>query len=203
MLGNLEKDVGTSICAARSASRADERQQWVAMLDRGNYRYELGPGLPGVPELSGVSAQRSQKPSMRRPDGAFRLESKAFPASATSSSPCDTQRRLASDDRREAKSHAPRALAALCLDRPARASYVLHLVCRALRRSGPFSGSPMQPRRWIPARRRLGSMRQDRPKSPMRRQLSTLCRTGSHIISRSASRSWLRSPMIFRRRLRA
>jgi signal transduction histidine kinase len=56
MLGNLEKDVGTSI-ALLDRLPASERQQWVAMLERGNYRYELGPGLPGVPELSGLGAE--------------------------------------------------------------------------------------------------------------------------------------------------
>jgi signal transduction histidine kinase len=56
MLGNLEKDVGTSI-ALLDRLPADERQQWIAMLERGNYRYELGPGLPGVPELSGIGTE--------------------------------------------------------------------------------------------------------------------------------------------------
>jgi signal transduction histidine kinase len=56
MLGNLEKDVGTSI-ALLDRLPANERSQWIAMLERGNYRYELGPGLPGVPELSGLGAE--------------------------------------------------------------------------------------------------------------------------------------------------
>jgi signal transduction histidine kinase len=56
MLGNLEKDVGTSI-ALLDRLPASERPQWAAMLERGNYRYELGPGLPGVPELSGLGAE--------------------------------------------------------------------------------------------------------------------------------------------------
>jgi signal transduction histidine kinase len=56
MLGNLEKDVGTSI-ALLDRLPADERQQWITMLERGNYRYELGPGLPGVPELSGLATE--------------------------------------------------------------------------------------------------------------------------------------------------
>lgn len=56
MLGNLEKDVGTAI-ALLDRLPANERPQWVAMLERGNYRYELGPGLPGVPELSGLGAE--------------------------------------------------------------------------------------------------------------------------------------------------
>jgi signal transduction histidine kinase len=53
MLGNLEKDVGTSI-ALLDRLPASERPHWITMLERGNYRYELGPGLPGVPELSGL-----------------------------------------------------------------------------------------------------------------------------------------------------
>ncbi len=56
MLGNLEKDVGISI-ALLDRLPEKERQQWVAMLERGNYRYELGPGLPGVPELRGLGAE--------------------------------------------------------------------------------------------------------------------------------------------------
>ncbi|PVE21991.1 two-component sensor histidine kinase [Microvirga sp. KLBC 81] len=56
MLGNLEKDVGTSI-ALLDRLPANERPQWVAMLERGNYRYELGPGLPGVPELSALGTE--------------------------------------------------------------------------------------------------------------------------------------------------
>jgi signal transduction histidine kinase len=56
MLGNLEKDVGISI-ALLDRLPADERQQWIAMLERGNYRYELGPGLPGVPELTSLGAE--------------------------------------------------------------------------------------------------------------------------------------------------
>jgi signal transduction histidine kinase len=56
MLGNLEKDVGTSI-ALLDRLPASERSQWITMLERGNYRYELGPGLPGVPELSGLGTE--------------------------------------------------------------------------------------------------------------------------------------------------
>lgn len=56
MLGNLEKDVGISL-ALLDRLPASERQQWVAMLERGNYRYELGSGLPGIPELSGLGKE--------------------------------------------------------------------------------------------------------------------------------------------------
>jgi signal transduction histidine kinase len=56
MLGNLEKDVGISL-ALLDRLPASERQQWIAMLERGNYYYELGPGLPGVPELGGLNKE--------------------------------------------------------------------------------------------------------------------------------------------------
>jgi signal transduction histidine kinase len=50
MLGSLEKDVGTSI-AILDRLPADERSQWLQMLARPNYAYELGPGQQGVPEI--------------------------------------------------------------------------------------------------------------------------------------------------------
>jgi signal transduction histidine kinase len=56
MLGNLENDVGTSI-ALLDRLPASERPHWITMLERGNYRYELGPGLLGVPELSGLGLE--------------------------------------------------------------------------------------------------------------------------------------------------
>lgn len=51
MLINLENDVGTSL-ALLDRLPPSERPQWLARLDRRNYRYELGPGLPGAPELN-------------------------------------------------------------------------------------------------------------------------------------------------------
>lgn len=51
MLTNLENDVGTSL-ALLDRLPAAERPHWLARLARPNYRYEIGPGLPGVPELS-------------------------------------------------------------------------------------------------------------------------------------------------------
>lgn len=51
MLTNLENDVGTSI-ALLDRLPAAERPLWLARLARPNYRYEIGPGLPGVPELN-------------------------------------------------------------------------------------------------------------------------------------------------------
>ncbi|WP_020203963.1 HAMP domain-containing sensor histidine kinase [Cupriavidus sp. WS] len=55
MLGTLESDVATSI-AILDRLPADERAQWVPRLDRGTYRFVLGPGLPGVPDLSARGA---------------------------------------------------------------------------------------------------------------------------------------------------
>lgn len=46
MLGNLEYDVGTSV-AILDRLPANERPAWLERLDRGNYRYILGPGEPG------------------------------------------------------------------------------------------------------------------------------------------------------------
>ncbi|BDB24197.1 two-component sensor histidine kinase [Cupriavidus sp. TA19] len=51
MLGTLETDVSTSI-AILDRVPAAERPQWLPHVNRGNYQYMLGPGLPGVPEMS-------------------------------------------------------------------------------------------------------------------------------------------------------
>lgn len=51
MFVNLERDVGTSI-AILDRLPPGERQQWLPLLARPNYSYELGKGLPGVPTLS-------------------------------------------------------------------------------------------------------------------------------------------------------
>ncbi len=56
MLTNLENDVGTSI-ALLDRLPAPERPLWLARLARPNYRYEIGPGLPGEPELSPRAAE--------------------------------------------------------------------------------------------------------------------------------------------------
>lgn len=47
MLGNLEYDVATSV-AILDRLPANERAGWLERLDRGNYRYLLGPGEPGA-----------------------------------------------------------------------------------------------------------------------------------------------------------
>lgn len=51
MLGTLENDVATSI-AILDRLPPEERPDWAKRLARGSYSYILGPGLPGVPELS-------------------------------------------------------------------------------------------------------------------------------------------------------
>ncbi|WP_349436074.1 ATP-binding protein [Pararhizobium sp. A13] len=51
MLNTLENDVATSI-AILDRLPATERSDWLQRLDRGTYRYELGPGLAGVPSLT-------------------------------------------------------------------------------------------------------------------------------------------------------
>lgn len=51
MLGTLESDVATSI-AVLDRLPADQRADLLDRLSRGNYRFELGPGLQGVPDDS-------------------------------------------------------------------------------------------------------------------------------------------------------
>ncbi|MGO4326407.1 sensor histidine kinase [Cupriavidus sp. 2TAF22] len=55
MLGTLETDVATSI-AILDRLPANERADWLSRLNRGTYRYVLGPGLPGVPDLTSRGA---------------------------------------------------------------------------------------------------------------------------------------------------
>jgi signal transduction histidine kinase len=56
MLGTLESDLATSI-AVLDRLPANERADWLDRLSRGSYRLVLGPGLPGVPDLSGRGAE--------------------------------------------------------------------------------------------------------------------------------------------------
>lgn len=56
MLGTLESDLATSI-AVLDRLPANERANWLDRLSRGSYRLVLGPGLPGVPDLSGRGAE--------------------------------------------------------------------------------------------------------------------------------------------------
>jgi signal transduction histidine kinase len=51
MLGTLETDVATSIAVLDSLP-ADKRADLTDPLSRGNYRFVLGPGQPGVPDKS-------------------------------------------------------------------------------------------------------------------------------------------------------
>ncbi|MBY6266101.1 sensor histidine kinase [Azospirillum sp. 412522] len=56
MLGTLEQDVATSV-ALLDRLPPEERGRWLAVLERRTYRYELGPGLPGVPDLGSRGAE--------------------------------------------------------------------------------------------------------------------------------------------------
>ncbi|KQV68107.1 ATP-binding protein [Rhizobium sp. Root1220] len=55
LLGNLDKDVTTAV-ALLDHLPANERSDWVSELDRRTYRYILGTGLPGVPDMTGLGA---------------------------------------------------------------------------------------------------------------------------------------------------
>lgn len=59
MLGTLEWDVATSV-ALLDRLPPEERGRWLPKLERRTYRYELGPGLPGVPELGSRGAEIAQ-----------------------------------------------------------------------------------------------------------------------------------------------
>jgi signal transduction histidine kinase len=56
LLTNLDKDVTTAI-ALLDRLPASERPDWVSQLDRRTYRYVLGPGLPGIPDVTGLGAE--------------------------------------------------------------------------------------------------------------------------------------------------
>ncbi|CAN7436538.1 HAMP domain-containing sensor histidine kinase [Rhizobium sp. LjRoot258] len=60
MFNTLENDVATSI-AILDRLPADERADWLDRLDRGSYRFVLGPGLPGSPALDARSAEITSK----------------------------------------------------------------------------------------------------------------------------------------------
>ncbi|MQB45013.1 HAMP domain-containing sensor histidine kinase [Rhizobium sp. ICMP 5592] len=60
MLGTLESDLATSI-AVIDRLPANERAEWLDRLSRGNYRLLLGPGLPGVPDMSGRGAEIAKR----------------------------------------------------------------------------------------------------------------------------------------------
>jgi signal transduction histidine kinase len=60
MLHTLEKDVATSI-AILDRLPAKERADWVDQLGRGTYRFVLGPGLAGIPDMSERGAEIAAK----------------------------------------------------------------------------------------------------------------------------------------------
>ncbi|MFS8046257.1 sensor histidine kinase [Rhizobium sp. BR 314] len=60
MLGTLESDVATSI-AVLDRLPAGERTNFTEWLSRGNYNFELGTGLPGVPDTSARSTEIAAK----------------------------------------------------------------------------------------------------------------------------------------------
>jgi signal transduction histidine kinase len=60
MLNTLESDVATSI-AILDRLPAAERADWLTRLDRGTYRFVLGPGLAGVPDMSQRGAEVATK----------------------------------------------------------------------------------------------------------------------------------------------
>jgi signal transduction histidine kinase len=56
MLGTLESDVATSI-AVLDRLPANQRSDLIDPLSRGNYRFVLGPGQPGVPDTTARSSE--------------------------------------------------------------------------------------------------------------------------------------------------
>ncbi|WP_085035064.1 ATP-binding protein [Ensifer aridi] len=60
MFNTLETDVATSI-AILDRLPAAERAAWLHRLARGSYRFVLGPGLPGNPELEPADAEVASK----------------------------------------------------------------------------------------------------------------------------------------------
>ncbi|HCV71594.1 MAG TPA: two-component sensor histidine kinase, partial [Agrobacterium sp.] len=60
MLGTLEQDLAVSI-AIIDRLPAEERAQWVHRLSRSNYQLVLGPGVPGVSDMSGRGAEIAQR----------------------------------------------------------------------------------------------------------------------------------------------
>ena len=60
MLGTFESDIATSIAILDRLPKA-ERANWLDRLSRGNFRLVLGPGLPGVPDMSARGAEIAGK----------------------------------------------------------------------------------------------------------------------------------------------
>ncbi|SPA49608.1 sensor histidine kinase [Cupriavidus taiwanensis] len=77
MLGTLETDVSTSI-AILDRLPAAERPQWLKHVNRGNYQYMLGPGLPGVPEMSAQAKEVADR-IMEASGGRFPVKVESIP----------------------------------------------------------------------------------------------------------------------------
>ncbi|MDQ0141176.1 ATP-binding protein [Cupriavidus necator] len=77
MLGTLETDVSTSI-AILDRVPAQERPQWLRYVNRGNYQYILGPGLPGVPEMSAQAKEVADR-IMEASGGRFPVKVESIP----------------------------------------------------------------------------------------------------------------------------
>jgi signal transduction histidine kinase len=77
MLGTLETDVSTSI-AILDRLPAAERPQWLRLVNRGNYQYILGPGLPGVPQMSSQARETADR-IMGASGGRFQVRVESIP----------------------------------------------------------------------------------------------------------------------------
>ncbi|CAJ96566.1 Signal transduction histidine kinase [Cupriavidus necator] len=77
MLGTLETDVSTSI-AILDRLPAAERPQWLRHVNRGAYQYILGPGLPGVPEMSAQATEVADR-IMEASGGRFPVRVESIP----------------------------------------------------------------------------------------------------------------------------
>ena len=88
MLGNLETDVSTAVALLDRLPR-DERQAWLPMVQRPNYRYLLSEGQPGEPMNMAQAPMAAQSIFSNRPS--------SQPSSSSSLSTCTTSQLLAPD----------------------------------------------------------------------------------------------------------
>ncbi|WP_042877676.1 ATP-binding protein [Cupriavidus necator] len=77
MLGTLETDVSTSI-AILDRVPAAERPQWLPRVNRGAYQYMLGPGMPGVPEMTPQAKEIADR-IMEASGGRFAVRVESIP----------------------------------------------------------------------------------------------------------------------------
>lgn len=77
MLGTLENDVATSI-AILDRLPAAERPGWLPLLNRGNYQYILGAGLPGKPEMTPHAVDIAER-IMEASGGRFAVRVESIP----------------------------------------------------------------------------------------------------------------------------